>query len=91
MVSTQTALIFCCHQDRKQWLALASEVLKHPVVSGMVVVRMRMGVRMRDVVVGENRVSIGPLWVTPWHVIGLLLKAKQRGSVSIFIIKYKSV
>lgn len=58
----------------------------------MVVVRMRMGVRVRmrvrDVVVGENRVGIGPLWVTPWHVIGLLLKAKQRGSVSIFIIKY---
>lgn len=78
LISTQTALIFWCHQGWKRWLALASEVLKHPVVSGVMVVR----VRVRVVVVGEDRVGIRPLWVTPCHVIGLLTKAQQTSHVS---------
>lgn len=72
--STQTARIFCCHQDWKQRLALASKVLKHPVVSSVMVVRVMM--------VGENRVGVRPLWVTPCHVIRLLLGAEDIRSVS---------
>lgn len=54
-------------------MALASEVLKHTVVAGVMAVR----VRVRVVVVGEDRVGVRPLRVTPCHVVGLLLKAKQ--------------
>lgn len=75
LISTQTALIFWCHQDWKRWLALASEVLKHPVVPGVMVVRVWV------VVVGEDRVGVRPFWVTPCHVIGLLLKAQQASQL----------
>lgn len=40
----------------------------------MLVVRVGVGV----VVVGEERVGVRPLWVTPCRVIGLLLKEEQR-------------
>lgn len=68
-ISTQTALNICRHQG---WLALASEVLKHAMMSGM------MAVRVRVVVVGEDRVGVRSLWVTLCHVVGLLSKARQR-------------
>ena len=83
LISTQTALIFWCHQDWKRWWALAGEVLKHAVVPGVMVVRVRdrvrvrVRVRMREVVVGEDGVGVRPLWVTPCHVVGLLLKEQQ--------------
>lgn len=66
---------FWCHQD---WLALASEVLKHAMMSGMMAVRGRV----RVVVVGEDRVGVRSLWVTLCHVIGLLSKARQRRQLS---------
>lgn len=51
---------------RKRWLDLACEVLKHPVVS-----------RVMMVVIGQHRVSVRPFWVTPRHGIGLLSKAQK--------------
>ncbi|KAG7241701.1 hypothetical protein INR49_025166 [Caranx melampygus] len=51
--------------DWKQRLALASKVLKHPVVSSVMVVRV--------VVVGENRVGVRPLWTHCCNSAGLLL------------------
>lgn len=68
----QTGLIFCCHQDRKQWFVLASEVLKHPVVPGAMVVGVQV------VVVGEDGVGVGAFWVTPRCVVGLLLNEEQN-------------
>lgn len=85
LISTQTALIFWCHQG---WSALASEVLEHSVVSAVVAVRLRLGVgvrvgervRMRErmVVVGEDRVGVRPLRVTPCCVIWLLLRQSKK-------------
>ena len=62
-------------------MALASEVLKHAVVPGVMVVWVRVRVRERVVVVGEYRVGVRPLRVTPCHVVGLLLKAEQTSQL----------
>lgn len=80
LISTQTALIFWCHQG---WSALASEVLEHAVVSAVVAVRLRLRerVRMRErmVVVGKDRVGVRPLRMTPCCVIWLLLRQSKEG------------
>jgi len=56
-------------------LVLASEVLKYPVVPGVVV-----GVWDRVVVVGEDRVGVRSLWVALGRVSRLLLKAQHTST-----------